>query len=79
MYFISLFTSTFGFNPFILKYYGQSQIFSCILTTAGLWILLFSGGNFTMGLLCFALLGLGESLYYQVPLRKKFRFIYRFI
>ncbi|CAD8085363.1 unnamed protein product [Paramecium sonneborni] len=68
MYFISLFTSTFGFNPFILKHFGQSQIFSCILTAAGLWILLISGGNFTMGLLCFGLLGLGESLYYQVPL-----------
>ncbi|CAD8189566.1 unnamed protein product [Paramecium octaurelia] len=68
MYFISLFTTTFGFNPFILKYFGQSQIFSCILTTSALWILLISGNNFTMGLLCFALLGLGESLYYQVPL-----------
>ncbi|CAD8082890.1 unnamed protein product [Paramecium sonneborni] len=68
MYFISLFTSTFGFNPLILKYFGYSQIFSCIFTTSGLWILLISGGNFTMGLLCFCLLGLGESLYYQVPL-----------
>ncbi|CAD8171064.1 unnamed protein product [Paramecium pentaurelia] len=68
MYFISLFTTTFGFNPLILKYFGQSQIFSCILTTAGLWILLISGNNFTMGLLSFAILGLGESLYYQVPL-----------
>ncbi|CAK74059.1 unnamed protein product (macronuclear) [Paramecium tetraurelia] len=71
MYFISLFTTTFGFNPFILKYFGQSQIFSCILTTSALWLLLISGNDFSMGLLCFALLGLGESLYYQVPLRKQ--------
>ncbi|CAD8082888.1 unnamed protein product [Paramecium sonneborni] len=68
MYYITLMSVSFLFNPIIIKFFGISQILSCCFTSLGLWLLLYGKQNYQLGLLSFAFIGLGEALYYQVPL-----------
>ncbi|CAD8171062.1 unnamed protein product [Paramecium pentaurelia] len=68
MYYITIMSFSFLFNPIIIKFFGISQLLSCCLTSMGLWLLLYVKQNYQMGLISFGLIGLGESLYYQVPL-----------
>ncbi|CAD8180383.1 unnamed protein product [Paramecium pentaurelia] len=68
MYYITLMSFSFLFNPIIIKFFGISQLLSCCLTSLGLWLLFYVKQNFQLGLLSFGLIGLGEAFYFQVPL-----------
>ncbi|CAD8180482.1 unnamed protein product [Paramecium pentaurelia] len=67
-YFLLPIVLTLVLNPIILKYYGGSQIISCITTSLGLWIIYIAQRNYNIGLLGFIFIGLGQSLYFHVPL-----------
>ncbi|CAK74058.1 unnamed protein product (macronuclear) [Paramecium tetraurelia] len=75
MYYITLMSSAFLFNPLIIKYFGISQLLSCCFTSLGLWLLLYVKQDYLLGLVSLGLISLGESLYFQVPLRKTYKII----
>lgn len=54
----------FCLNPLTLYNYGISQIASCTFTAIGYWILYFSFHSFTLGMLGFIFLALGNSIIY---------------
>ncbi|CAD8083024.1 unnamed protein product [Paramecium sonneborni] len=67
-YFVLPIILTLFLNPIILKYYGWTQISSCLATSIGLWIIYTAERNYYIGLLGFIFIGLGQSFYFHVPL-----------
>ncbi|CAD8189562.1 unnamed protein product [Paramecium octaurelia] len=67
-YFIGPILFCFPFNAIIIYNYGLSQILSCICSSIGLWILVSVKRDFSLGMLGFAFLGIGEAFYCQTPL-----------
>lgn len=77
-YFLGPIIFTPIFNPFILNHFAISQILSNLTTMGGLWILYFSGNSFQLAFMGFTFIGIGQALYFHVPLRillYYFRFI----